>query len=107
MQLEQLPQGHPLEGSEAPAVLVAKELLGVPRSEALNHTSSIQRHALYVKQRLLRSHLKLWETNLDFSTDFHSLTNSSQSRQPPLILRLPALSFEFACRRSNNLTVNI
>jgi len=41
MQLEQLPQGHALEGTEALAVLVAKEFLGIFRSEALNHTLSI------------------------------------------------------------------
>jgi hypothetical protein len=40
MQLEQLPQGHALEGTEALAVLVAKEFLGIFRSEALNHTLS-------------------------------------------------------------------
>jgi hypothetical protein len=38
MQLQQLPQRHALERSEAFAVLVVKKFFGVLRAEALNHT---------------------------------------------------------------------
>jgi hypothetical protein len=48
MQLQQFPQRHTLERSEAPGMLIVEELLGVPRRKALNHTQTILRMALYV-----------------------------------------------------------
>jgi hypothetical protein len=48
MQLEQLPQGHALEGTEALAVLVAKQLLGIPRSEAF------ESHVKHITSQVIR-----------------------------------------------------
>src|SRR5580704_7795630 len=50
MQLQQLPQRHALDRAEAFAVPVVEEILGIFRTEALNHTLRIERLALYVKQ---------------------------------------------------------
>ncbi len=50
--LEQFPQGDPLDGTEPPAVVIIKELLSFLRAKALNHTHRILRPALYVKQQM-------------------------------------------------------
>jgi len=63
--LKQFPQGYPLEGAEALAVMVVKELLGILRAKALYHTSRIQRRTLHVKRLLSFA-------NYGFSTDFHT-----------------------------------
>ncbi len=122
MQLEQFPQCHALEGTEALAVLVVEKLLGVLRAEALNHTLSIQRQTLYVKRlssadtcaglepvpttAWLTSATGRAHSDSDFSTHFHSLTKSSQHRQLVVAFRLPPVSFESASRRSNKQAVN-
>src|SRR5260370_37709983 len=51
MQLQQFPQGHSLEGPEAPGMLIVEELLRFPRRKALNHTQSILRATLYVNHK--------------------------------------------------------
>jgi len=51
VQLEQLPKRDSLESPESPRVLVVKQFFGFLRCEALDHSSSIERLALYVKRR--------------------------------------------------------
>ena len=59
VELEQLPQGDALDGAKTLAVMILKEFLGVPRAKALNHTHSVLRHALYVKQQMVSMKLGL------------------------------------------------
>ena len=54
MNLQQLPQCHTLERPIPPAVMVLEELCGILRAEALDHTSIIQRGALYVQEDSFR-----------------------------------------------------
>ena len=49
MQLQQFAQRYAFEGTEAPGMLVVKELLGFLRRKTLDHTPIILRAALYVK----------------------------------------------------------
>src|SRR6266481_97109 len=51
MQLQQFSQCYPLESTEAPRVLILKELLCLLRRKALNHTQSILRATLYVNHK--------------------------------------------------------
>jgi len=48
--LQRLPQRDSLEGVESPGMLVAKQLLGLLRGEALDHLNRVVRKALYVKR---------------------------------------------------------
>ena len=50
MQLQQFAQRHSLDDPEAPGMLIPEKLLGFLRREALNHTQSIARVALYVNR---------------------------------------------------------
>jgi|GEM_PF-6833990 len=50
VQLQQFPESYAFEGPEPPRMLVMKKVFGFLRSEAQNHTLSIERHTLYVKQ---------------------------------------------------------
>ena len=55
MKLEQFSQSDPFDGAKTPAVLVVKKILGFRRAKALDHTSMIRRHALYVKRFIVGS----------------------------------------------------
>jgi hypothetical protein len=55
MQLQQFPQGHSLEGPEAPGMLIVEELLRFPRLKALDHTQTILRITLYVNSTIADS----------------------------------------------------
>jgi hypothetical protein len=50
VQLQQFAQRHSLHDPEAPRMLIPEKLLGFLRREALNHTQSIARGALYVNR---------------------------------------------------------
>jgi hypothetical protein len=52
MKLEQFPQGDPLDGTKPPAMVIVKKLLSFLGAKALNHTCSILRHALHVKEQM-------------------------------------------------------
>src|SRR5438552_6367612 len=59
MQLQQFSQCYPLESTEAPRVLILKELLCLLRRKALNHTQSILRATLYVNHKSRSLHLSV------------------------------------------------
>src|SRR5260370_16635898 len=53
MQLQQLPQLHTLKCTEAPPMLVVKEVLGFLRSKTPIHTQTLLHMTLYVNNTIL------------------------------------------------------
>jgi hypothetical protein len=54
VKLEQFSQGDPLDGTKPPATVIMKKLFRFLGAKALNHTHSVLRHALYVKEKMVR-----------------------------------------------------